>query len=883
MLCKSKGGFGGYYSNYTSWIEQLAPTLPEAPAKPKPIESKWNDDVNRVLKTLVQPIEFKDRQGLEVVLTNKSFDPRWDRQSGGSTDTQLTDGKRWLTAPVTLGGYNTIDWCDAKHRANVSRPWKLGRRRTSSSTDISQFKPGQRPWVDDSILQSYSMWSATIDENKANDENQPEITLTLTAPKNHGDQTVVFSIDPKRNVVIAMESTRDGKSVSRTIYSDYVEEAGCWWPQTIKVFDDKDQLTSETKQAVKVLPEQEFADRYAALKPDEAVYQLIDFPTPTVSQARTAAAGATAGFDDYLVLILDACRIQNWDMAFESFDKLKAVAANKRCVSAIEQSLFVIARRNNEALLACREELERLAADGDPDETFIALQLFSQAYGFADYNERLELLDIGKPIIRRNKDQVNALYQWQNYRVSCLQGLGRNAEAIALQREMAEAFPWQYGLHTSLAQNLSNAGEYEAGVALLEKQIKLDDKWLPYEVDEFYSTAASLLRTNQQRVELVELLKRWSQIESTNSYAYGQYLTALENSDQIEQANEIAKQWMQSSMRPEELPRWELTRLNAAIHFACGNGYSVYKEWMDPQWYEPLLEVAQFFIKHEHSFDVPNQILNNSNYSWTEQAKQGKRMAAELLKKSATEMKPDKVSSLVNLLYSLTELEKKDWLEIAETLRKRWKAETDASARQTIGQTLTQLYAQHAAADVHIDFLQAQLKRAKEERDGDYRLQQLTDSLFTAILKQPWSDKIEDAAFELLDQTSYLDDPADMLSMQIRRLQDLNDAMKNGVFAVADEQLQSNGHPEKLTRRELAKRRTEMRQQALEHVVARLTAEHEKLRRLRVDSIYPGLHQEFVKWMKLELMHFRVLAADKTADNLYDNRRRFWNHGRSLP
>ena len=233
-------------------------------------------------------------------------------------------------------------------------------------------------------------------------------------------------------------------------------------------------------------------------------------------------------------------------------------------------------------------------------------------------------------------------------------------------------------------------------------------------------------------------------------------------------------------------------------------------------------------------------------------------------------MKPKKLNFLVSLLSNFEELEKKDWLGIAATLRQRWQVETDANARRTIGKLLTQLYAKHASAEEHVIFLQAQLKRAIAEQDNDYYLEQLSDSLFTTLLVQPWSDKVEDAAFELLARNSYSDDPATILSKQIQNLQQLNDAMKNGVFAVADEQLRNHDHPEKLSRRELAERRAEMQQQAIEHVVDRLTAEHEKLRRLRVDEIYPGLHQEFVQWMQLELMHFRILAADKTANNMYD-------------
>ena len=866
-------GFSGYYNNYnkyTDWINQLAPTLAEAPTKPKPIDSKWDDDVKRVLETLRQSLDLKDGQGIEVALTRKNFDPRWDRQTSGSIDTQLTNGKRWLSAPVSPSGHNTIDWCDDKHRGNASRPWKLGRRRAAAPTDVSQLQPGQRPWANDSISRNYQKWAATISEDDVKNEDQQKVRLTLTAPKEQGDQTIVFTIDTNRNVVLSMESTQDGKLVSKNIYSDYVQAAGCWWPQTIETFDKEEQLTSEIKQSIKVLPEQAFDDRYAELKPDEAIYQLIDSPTPTVSEARTAAAGATAGFDDYLVLILDACRIQNWDMAFESLQKLKAVAAEKPCLKAIERNLLVIARRNQEALLACRAELERLAADGDPDETYIALQLIQQANGFADNNERLELLDIGEPIFIRNKDQTNSLYSWQNHRVNCLNRLNRTDEAIALQREVAEANPWQYSLHTSLAQNLSNAGEYAAGVALLEKQIKLDSKWRPYELNQLYSSAADLLRNNQQRAELVELMKKWLRAEPTDRYAYSKYLAALVDIDQLDEANETAKQWMQSSMRPEKLPEWELSRLRAAIAHALGEGYTNYRNWGDPIWHEPLLDVAKFFLKHEHDFDIPNHILVNSRYNWTEQAKQGMRMAAELLKSSAAEMKPDKVASLVNLLSSFEELEKSDWLGIAETLRKRWDEETDAFVRQTIGRTLTQLYAKHAPAKQHIAFLQARLKRARDEQDESYLLQRLSDSLFTSLLEQPWNDQVEDAAFDLLNRSSYSDDPAEILSAQIQRLQQLNDAMKNGVFAVADEQLRSNGHPEKLTRRELAERRVKMQQSALEHVVDRLTTEHEQRRRLRVDGFHPGLHREFVKWMHLELMHFRVLAADKTADNLYD-------------
>jgi len=218
-----------------------------------------------------------------------------------------------------------------------------------------------------------------------------------------------------------------------------------------------------------------------------------------------------------------------------------------------------------------------------------------------------------------------------------------------------------------------------------------------------------------------------------------------------------------------------------------------------------------------------------------------------MLNKSIAEMKPARISSLVDLLRDFEDISKNDWLTIAGKLRQRWKKEPD-----------------------DIDFLRARLKATVDHEIRLYEVQELNDRLFAALLRLTWNDQVEDAAFELLPQNSFPDDPAAILSTQITRLQRLSDATKNGVFAVADDQLCFHGHPEKLSRKELAQRRSKFKQQAIQHVADRLAAEHEKMRQLRVDERHPGLHEEFTKWVKLEQMHFTVLAANKTAGNLYD-------------
>ena len=90
-------------------------------------------------------------------------------------------------------------------------------------------------------------------------------------------------------------------------------------------------------------------------------------------------------------------------------------------------------------------------------------------------------------------------------------------------------------------------------------------------------------------------------------------------------------------------------------------------------------------------------------------------------------------------------------------------------------------------------FLQARLKTAIDNERKPYEVQQLNGRLFAALLKLTWNDQVEDAAFDLLQRSSISDDPAVILSTQIIRLQQLSDAMKDGVFAVADDQLHALG------------------------------------------------------------------------------------------
>ena len=857
-------GQNAYAPNYTSWLEQLLPPGSVVPKVVKPAESNWPKDVTRLVQSLLQPLRLNDGQGIEVKSKLSDYDARWDRLQRESSSLQLTDTQRWLTSGTSIGSNTSTEWCDQKERSIVSQPWHLGRQRPSKPADLQTFHPGERMGADTSLAINYATQTAQIVES----ENDKTVTLKLTDPK-RPDYKQEFLIDRERKVILEAKYFQRGAIQSRATYADYVQAAGGWWPQTITRFDKEDRKVSEKRQTVQVLAKKAFDKRFNEAKPNLAMIHLFPQKMPTVAHARAADSAATAQFDDYTMLLLDACRIQNWDAAFGFLEKLELIAPEKPGVSTMRRHLLVLARRNAEALELCRSRLKTLADDGDPHELYIASQLFTQAQSYADNNERLALLNIAAPIYGRQNEVVqttNLWQQWQQQKVQCLQNLQRMDEAITLRRQMVKATPWNDALHTALAQLLASDGQYEKALDGLMKQINDNDDWNVSERSQMYEAAARILRDQSRYEELITLMDRWLKTEPTSRNAYSQYITDLMNNEQGDLANETLEQWMRSSLRDEELPKWELTRLRVAINFALGQESPIYRNTMDPRWYQPLLEVAEHFIASEHHTEIVQQFLSNQRFQDTNEAKQARQKAADLLKASAADLSLSHVTSLAYIVWQDSDLSQDDWLGVASVFRKRWADEIEPSKRSSLGSLLVTILSKHAKPAELIEFLQARVNRSMKETSPEYLIRQHVTELFTTVLSQPWSKENEATAFKLVTQTYRSDDPQQRLATWIDRLQQATDAMRAARVAAAELELQSNGHPENLTRRELLKRRREFKQTALKQIVKRLAAERKGLikKTKDVDVAEAKLRNEFSQWMWLEQLHFTILASDST-------------------
>ena len=163
--------------------------------------------------------------------------------------------------------------------------------------------------------------------------------------------------------------------------------------------------------------------------------------------------------------------------------------------------------------------------------------------------------------------------------------------------------------------------------------------------------------------------------------------------------------------------------------------------------------------------------------------------------------------------------------------------------KNSLAQTVANILSFSAEPDEYMAFLR-RLSREAPEKYRPYYVSQL----FQTLLNQPWAEKYENEAFDLLGQLGGGQSPPRRLLEQIRSLHQLTDRM----LAARKEALAKTiVHAEKLTRTELAKKQAEQLRQVREEFAARLAQGR---------STKHG--SELATWIAAERMYLDVLLND---------------------
>lgn len=846
----------GYYNGaeYVDWVNQLFPNLPPSmTTEPKAVsESTWPVEAIEISKSLLQKEAFSElKTALEIRTVAETFDARWnDRKTTERQTVELIAKDRWLRISESAPAQTIVHWCNVEERAVIGKGFLLGRVRKSTPEELKATSSAAAPWSQTPLHEAFLNYDAEVQKNG-------ERTVLQLSLRDRPESQIRLTIDSTRNVVLSVEHSSDGEVTSRGDYGQYEKIADLWWPVSKEQFDSEGRRTSVDRYSVKALDDDSFSKRFDEESSLREKVQFIREPLPSLRRAEVAAKDGSAGFEERLILLLRSSWIQQWDDVLTQLEHLEKLADGKAGLRWVRSSVMRAARKNEDVrrlLLARCEEL----TDQQTDDYFLAKFVADEARRLASFDEQLAILDKLRPVFERQPEYVLGLRDWQVRRGQVLRHLGRNEEFIALQKVIAENAPWDANAQGQYARDLVLKGDYEGAYAWLRKELDRDAERNEYEIDQMRRVYIDLLKRQGRAADLIDFIKEWVDGGTENQQLYTEYLFALGLANRDDEADEVAKKWLSEGRVEGKLSAASSARMNAALSFALGQrqGYSM--SYVLPEWLSPLAETCRFFLRHEQHFAFAQRILNTYYFKQTDEFDQLIVEISGILKSDADKLPLDIATSMVSWCLSHSDLTVDDWNEIADMLRQRWLAEQKLQRRQSLGNSIAQIFRSKLPDEKLLPFMRERIARANELEESTDAAPR-TFELFNELLKRDWTEQNEIAAFELLENVSVAESEIARAAAQVEALHRLVDAMNHARFKASMTKLLDQGHPEELTRTELAAKQMEFRKAARTGLADRLREEATKRTGEFDDAKQDGAILR--DWLNIERLYFDVILG----------------------
>ena len=711
-------------------------------------------------------------------------------------------------------------------------------------------------------------------------------TLLIFRSRDDGKSECRVLVDTKRNVVLSIENRYQGKTTTTQQFSDFVEVAGVWWAGSVKSLDEKGRTTNVTNRKFARLDNEQYSQSMAKERAGRELVQFLRDPAETVLAAKKALESGKATFDDQITLLMHFARSGQWTRAMEHLAAAEKLAAGKPGVRWLRYAVLKSARRNEELkglFLQEAGKLSPLPLGEGTESLYLANYLLGQANGILETNEMLTLLDALRPVFERQPAHLHSPRAWKQQRAGYLSNAGRGSEATAIYKELAEGSPRDCGVQVTYVQNLQNCQEYEAERKWIDHILSSDAPWQPSEVNQFRDYYCQSLRAQERYEELATYLARWIEQNPDSSNPYNQYLDALYYTDRSEEANALMDRWFREGRRDDVSPV-AVARLQAAMNWIftqCQNNVNYYSAYrIDQRWQEQLIETAVFFCRHKTQYSIAEQIVNDWRLQQTEGSQKVRLALAKVFAENFDRLTLEEIERFINWLhYNDALVTKGEWKTYARRLWKRYsnsplplgegqgvRAETPPTSphpsplpegegielKNRLAQTVANILSFAADADEYM----AYLRQLSHEAPKKYRPGYISQ-LFQTLLNQPWSEKYENEAFDLLGQLGGGQSPERQLLEQIRALHQMTDRM---LQARNEVKAKTITHAEKLTRIELRKKQADQLRQTREEFAARLALEVAK---------HSG---ELATWIAAERMYLDVLLdrnLDKAAETCW--------------
>lgn len=824
--------------DYTGWLNSLFPILEARPLNrpaARPADA-WSADAIELSKSLARTEALRKFEGgIEFNRVVDQLDPIWNRRSSRHRDLVLYSPSGWLTKPLNPHQQTVVQYCTGRERGTYSSSFLLGRQRPAVEAD---FGPEAMGLYDGSVLPLHEQFRDRIARVEPAGQDRVKLILTMK------DSTLAehLLIDTVKHVLVKHDWFDGERLTSSETREDFVEVAGSWWPQKVFHLDDAGRKTSETTFDVQSLPRPRFTERLDQELAARPAVQFIHLPFVKLSVARQRIADGTGTFDDELAMILHAAQSQQWEPMWKYVEAMEKQGVDKPGLRWIRTILLQTIRRNEEARERLLAEAKELVAKPQPEDLFFTGFILGRAQGVCSSAEFLEFVQLLKPVYERQPAELDVMLQWAGWMATCQEGLGNHEQVLALKKSIAEQGPWNPHWQTDYAQRLSQAGQFDAAHAWLQKELARPVKRRQEDDEVLRSVVTDLYRTQTRWADLLKFTTEWIALKpTTHSYnsAYAQHLSALVFNDKVDEAYAAAQQWMNDSQVEGKLTADQQIRLDVAVNFALGSAYNLSYQRMEERWNQPLGKLVRYYVKHAMQLDIASRIFTHYQFQQSDIADQLRGEFFATLQADAATLSPNVINNLVSWTMSgrmeapvpilgrkqldASEIPTALWKEIAASVRSRWEKAQTKFEKQQLSEALNSIYSNRFRDDLLLPFLRERIASAPADLKQAY-----ISSLFEALLVAEWTDAIEQEAFDRLKDLSDAPDANDRLIVEIPALCRLVDSMLANRQRVGERKLTDEGGLDKLTRKELAAKKQGIQRSGRTELAARLQQEAKK-------------------------------------------------------
>ncbi|MEM1450653.1 MAG: VIT domain-containing protein [Planctomycetota bacterium] len=708
----------------------LFPRLVGAPQPSK--DPDWSADALSLVRALDRRASIDALDGGLVLSVATTYrDPRGRERT--SRGTHVVGPNAWVLLGSHLPGHEyQIAWAAGGERGIVSAGTGLGRVRDAEEGDERGWHSPIAWHFGDSFF-GYGGYDATVEEIE-------EGRVRLRLAHADADRSLELTIDVARALVLEQADVVEGEVTRRTVYGEFIEVGGAWWPTSIRpVNPDESHGSSRVDLEITALDGPSFQRRIdAELEIRDRSILLREEPESLV-EAKQALKDGTADVDERLYLLRSYAAAQRWSIAQEHFDALAELCAGKPGLELIRWTYLSQSRQHDELnrrLLASARTLAETPQDG---EYGLADRMIRAISGHAGDGERLRVLEALRPVIDRHQGDGLTTLTWNRYTMQSLRSLGRTTAALAMLERMLAEDPALVDLQVEYARILAKDGEIERALDHLARVEAEEGPWQDYQVLHLRRTAAQILWDSYRLADFVDLVGGWVRDEPTSvdTQLANRWLSAHVLLDREDRAERLIESWLSLDDR-DELEPYEVARLQAAVQHLLGRGYGLYQHRLEADRTTSLASAARALAAREDDHGQVQAIIGHYKFR---QSDEGRALVLELfeaLRAGASTLPVSAVVRRVGWLRNASDvpgLERDDVDAVFEALLARWKETEAGEDRDALANVL--LGGQRPQ-------LQARLFRhlAESPKDEEERLRAIR-GLSVSLTQLPWTPERE--------------------------------------------------------------------------------------------------------------------------------------------